>query len=147
MNFLKLKRCVSRLQQIQQPLMRRRIAATKTMQKFWRGHVARCHVHIECYAILSLQSLFRGHLVRRSTSAKVTAMRHRIARATAAATEEMKIGNRNRVALQMLLTSKALSNCIKACHELQTATHLSDVCCFKLCQQGAEPSLFELIHS
>ena len=128
--------------------------------QLWRGHVERCTVHMECYAILSLQSLFRGHLVRKGTgsspllskklpllTAKVTAARHRIRAATAAATEEMKIGNRNRVALQQLLTSKALSSCIKACHELQVATRLSDICCFKLCQNGAVPSLFELIHS
>jgi hypothetical protein len=62
-----------------------------------------------------LQSLWRGHVVRRSTTSRQRAARQRIERATARLEEPMTLGSRTTAALRVLLASKQVSHALHAC--------------------------------
>lgn len=78
-----------------------------------------------------MQAHWRGYWVRKTrTSPREVAVRGRVRKANdrARRNPHLTLGNRARSALQVLLTSKTVSELLKACEALDVATQFSMVC-------------------
>jgi abnormal spindle-like microcephaly-associated protein len=98
-------------------------------------------------SLICVQSRVRAMYIRRRSSKAVREVRRKVAVATAAATEEMKLGNRTATALEALLGSSKLAIVMRACQTLEVSTRLSVVCCENFAHGGAVPVLYSMIRS
>jgi len=99
--------------------------------------------------VLRAQAVIRGRLVRSKCSKKVRVRAARIeaANSHARANPRLRLGNRTRAALDILLKSKSLSEIMEAVTILEIATRLSEVCCASFVEAEATNILFVLIRT
>jgi hypothetical protein len=96
-----------------------------------------------------LQALYRAYSVRARNSAKVMEMLRKIKEAEerAIADPTLILGRQTQVALQVLQSSKMISQQLRACVTLQLSTQLSPQCSEAFAKAGASGILFALIRS
>ncbi|XP_052220933.1 abnormal spindle-like microcephaly-associated protein homolog [Dreissena polymorpha] len=142
-------RTVERLRKLQacvRSWIARRDFAARLIQKAVKRWLAEVGNMRKRKAAIKLQSMWRGHCVRRdSTSRQVALVRARVRVATAAATEEKKLANRTTSALDFLLRYKHLSQVQKALMDLDVATRLSWMCCERIVATNAISVLYRLL--
>jgi len=111
--------------------------------------VTRCFLAHKCFSsfkssMLSFQSLFKGYLVRRGCSKKISLVAARIEKANIKAKAEphMKLGVRTTKSLLTLLNSTSLNEVMLASITLEASTRLSSKCCFAFVQARAPVILY-----
>ncbi|KJE98230.1 hypothetical protein CAOG_08226 [Capsaspora owczarzaki ATCC 30864] len=118
------------------------------VQRAYRQHAARRALMRHTRAITKVQALWRGRAVRIASERTISQIRQRLMQATAQVQDDMRLGNRARSALEMLLTSKKTSMTLRACNNLDVVTQLSEACCETMVRaEGAVPILLSLISS
>jgi len=121
------------------------IGAVITLQSFMRKKCLNAF-SVSAAAVL-IQTLLRGILVRKHSSAAVLICRKKLEAAHRNAKEEHKLGNRTKSALDWLLKSKNLAHVLEACTTLKMSTSLSAGCCESVLCSNATQVLFKLIKS
>jgi abnormal spindle-like microcephaly-associated protein len=149
--FLRTVKAVAVLQRAGRAYIRNRMArknrAAIIIQRATRAWLERLDdIRRERSARL-IQRMWRGFKVRRDATKKMAAIRERVIVANANVTEEMKLGNRSKSALEILLTHKQLTFVLRAVENLDAVTRLSHTCCERLVQHDAVPIIFQLIRS
>jgi len=125
------------------------INSTINIQCFIRKTIARCYVTKMKSAIVGIQSLFRGFCVRRRCTKQVILIAQKVRKANrkAFAHPEMKLGVRTSAALDVILTSKSLSEIMQATATLEVSTRLSTICCRNFAAAGAPSKLYAFIQT
>jgi abnormal spindle-like microcephaly-associated protein len=100
-------------------------------------------------ATIQMQCIVRGRLARRLRPKKIKIQVLRIERANvrAKADPKLRLGNRTRTALDVLLKSTRLAEIMNAICTLEIATRLSGVCCASFVEAQAPDILFSLIRT
>jgi len=97
-------------------------------------------------AVLYIQSIWRGYLVRRIiVDRKTIRARERIESAKMEAIEPKKLCNRTKSALSYLLHCKGVSTIYEALKELEVTTRFSTKCCEWLVEDGALPVIYQIM--
>jgi len=117
------------------------------LQKVVRGYFARVLIHRKNLSLSLIQACCRGFLVRRSRSKKVLHIARLVAAANmhAIRNPSLVLGERTRVALYELRTSKRLTEITDAAITLEMSTRLSRNCCVAFVNVGAPSILYELL--
>jgi len=118
-------------------------------QCMWRGFRARKTFVAMKQGFSYLQSLFRGHCIRRQSSPDIVLAAKRLASARRRALLEPHtcLGARTYTSLQTLQRSKRLSEIIDAVRTLELSTKVSRECCFAFAKTEAPDILFGLMES
>ena len=126
-----------------------RTQAASTLQRhFRRWRQAQNQGMSPLAAALRIQAWYRGCMTRRVMCGKLKSIHLKLVDINSKVEDHMKLGNRTKSALEILLTHKQLTYVLRACENLSTATRLSTECCEKIVtQQQAVPILFQLIRS
>jgi abnormal spindle-like microcephaly-associated protein len=126
---------------------RHELAAANQIQRWAAPLVFKRRWRRAMRSLTSVQARVRSMYIRKRSTKKVREARRKIAAVAAAATEEMKLGNRTASALEALLGSTKLAVVMRACQTLEVATRLSSVCCENFARGGAAPVLYSMIRS
>ncbi|EDQ84203.1 uncharacterized protein MONBRDRAFT_13032 [Monosiga brevicollis MX1] len=126
----------------------RQKAAAITIQRAFRERREALQILRQSRAATSIQASWRAYQTRKTMSRKLKEIAKRV-RYLAANTEEcMKLGNRARSALEILLTHQKLTFVLKAVKTLCIVTKLSPECCLQLVEQDdAVRILMELVNA
>ena len=125
------------------------IKSTNCIQRFFRKAIGRCYMMKKKSAIVEIQSLFRGFCVRRRRTKQVILIARKVKKANrkAFANPEMKLGARTSAALDVILTSRSLSEIMQATATLEVSTRLSTICCRNFAAAGAPSKLYAFIQT
>lgn len=146
LRYVRLLQGVRTLQRAAQRYLLQRQAAVVTLQAAIRGWLVRRDAQRKLGAVVKLQALWRGYSLRKTVKCKkVKAARRKVVEATLNATEDKKLCNRTRCALDYLLCCRQLSMVLDAVINLDVATRLSSRCCEWMVEEGAQAVLFKLI--
>ena len=120
-----------------------------TAQRFIRGFLARSKLNKMKTGFTSLQSVYRGAIIRSRCSQEVRQIARKVSKANknAALRPEMILGERTARALAILSKSSRLSNMMKATMMLEISTRLSKKCCFEFCKANASNILYDLMRT
>jgi len=77
----------------------------------------------------------------------VAKARERIREVNRKVVENIKLGNRTKIALEILLTSTSMTELMNVCKNLEIPTRYSAICCKLMIEQNAIQILFTLIQS
>ncbi|KAI3657561.1 hypothetical protein MP638_000287 [Amoeboaphelidium occidentale] len=105
--------------------------AIRTLQKAFRAQLESIRQRKVIEAATKIQSVYRSYIVRKNYK-HLKEIRRRLQEAYAKAEESMKLGNRMKAAIDVLLNSKHLSDCNRACKHILVVTTLSQEMALKL---------------
>jgi hypothetical protein len=132
------EKCQERLIEIRrQAQIRKENLAATTLQHHIRLFLIRCRFLRICHSTYLLQRVIRGHFVRKLDipDKRIRAIRKRVMKANAEATEEMKLCNRTTFALKAIAQSRCITTVMKACQHLVVVTRLSQICRHRLLKE------------
>jgi abnormal spindle-like microcephaly-associated protein len=143
--------CVAKIQHAFRGYLRQRkiVAAATLIKRAVQRFLSRKTFGKVRRGVLWIQSLARGQAVRRQRDKKLNHHARRVAVATQRALRNpsLKLSCRTQSSLDILRSSKSLSEIMSAVCVLEMATRLSQVCCETFVQAGAPDILFSLIHT
>jgi len=119
------------------------------IQRSIRAFIARRRAAKMTRLVVFVQSAFRARLVRRMRTKKARVAARRIEKANEKAESEpqMRLGVRTSAALEVLQTSKRLSEVIRAIKTLEVSTRLSETCCRAFATANAPEILYALVRT
>ena len=128
---------------------RKLVSAVEVIERVVRLFLSRRKFGKVQRGIVRTQSLVRGCIARCHRTKKLENHARRIAAATQKAMKNpsMKLGCRTQASLDVLRTSKSLSEIMAAVCVLEISTRLSQTCCETFVQAGAPDILFSLIQT
>ncbi|KXN67671.1 hypothetical protein CONCODRAFT_86837 [Conidiobolus coronatus NRRL 28638] len=132
------EKCQERLIEIRrQAQIRKENSAATVLQHHIRLFLIRCRFLRICHSTYLLQRVIRGHFVRKLDipDRRIRAIRKRVMKANAEATEEMKLCNRTTFALKAIAQSRCITTVMKACQHLVVVTRLSQICRHRLLKE------------
>ena len=118
-----------------------------TLNRLARGFLARRRARGAVKAILALQGMWRGRVVRKKTGKRMRVIRLKVALANENAQKnpELRLGVRTLRALEVVLNSKSLAEIMRAVTTLEVSSRFSEKCCENFSAAGAPTVLFKLI--
>jgi hypothetical protein len=124
------------------------------IQSVWRGYVARKSFRHTMRSVHAMQAYYRSWKERmamwercKELATKSREMRRRIKEAKQRVQEHLKLGNKTKAGIEVLLTDPAISKSIKAVESLETATRLSVECAQCVTELGAIGKLYTVIQN
>ena len=128
---------------------RRCQSAARCLQGWVRAGRARRRMLRFHRAVLLVQAVLRGWLVRRISVPKVRVLRTRVLEATARADADpsLRLGVRHAAALEVLLSGKSCTQLLRSCLTLVVSTSLARECCEALVEVEGVPKLLAVIRS
>ena len=117
------------------------------LNRIARGFLARRRARGAMKALLALQGMWRGRVVRKKTGKRMRVIRLKIALANENALKnpELTLGVRTLRALEVVMNSKSLALIMKAVTTLEVSSRFSEKCAENVAAAGAPAVLIELI--
>ena len=131
---------------------RRMNHASLAIQCLWRGYAVRKETTKAIRSINTIQAHYRGWRERmqlwnacKHLAAKAREMRKRIEEARKQVQEHLKLGNKTKAGIEVLLSDPSISKSMQAVQSLELATRLSGECVQCITELGAVESLYKLV--
>jgi hypothetical protein len=130
----------------------RAMSASLQIQSLWKGYKARKASKKAMRSIHVIQAHYRGWMERlrlwnacRALATKAREMRMRIEEARRQVQEHLKLGNKTKAGIEVLLMDPSISRSMKAVESLEIATRLSRECAQCITELGAVERLYKVI--
>jgi len=128
------------------------MSASQQIQSLWKGYKARKASKKAMRSIHVIQAHYRGWMERmrlwnacRALATKAREMRMRIEEARKQVQEHLKLGNKTKAGIEVLLMDPSISRSMKAVESLEIATRLSRECAQCITELGAVERLYKVI--
>lgn len=121
--------------------------AATCIQSHIRTYLAHHRYSQILHSAIILQSAWRGKQLRSQSTNKIVHIRDKLKNVTNKLDQHMKIGQRTKSAVELLLSSKSLTIVNQACVTLEVVTKLLPVCCHDAVEQGTVSILYDLLQT